>query len=327
MIPLFSLLLVAIPQEAPSPAPIVLGSGAHRYEWVHGWGRLPEGVSYGNTHGCIVVDAKDRVYVNTDSENAVIVFEPDGTFVRAWGKEFRGGLHGMTLVKEPAGEVLYLAHTARHEVVKATLEGEVLWSVAYPEAAGIYKDAGGYAPTSVAVAPDGGFFVADGYGASWIHQYDKDRKYVRSFGGPGKEVGKLQTPHGLWLDRRGETPTLLVADRENGRLQRFDLSGKSLGVVEADVRRPCNFDERGGDLAIADLAGRVTILGRDGKVITHLGDNPDPAKRAQNGVPRDQWKDGEFIAPHCARWDSKGDLYVLDWLSAGRVSKLKRLVK
>src|SRR5829696_5672258 len=146
MIPLLCLLFVSIPQEVPAPAsapaPILLGSGAHRYEWVHVWGRLPEGVSYGNTHGCIVVDAKDRVYVNTDSENAVIVFEPDGTFVRAWGKEFRGGLHGMTLVKEGAGEVLYLAHTARHEVVKATLEGEVLWSVAYPEAAGIYKDAG-----------------------------------------------------------------------------------------------------------------------------------------------------------------------------------------
>jgi hypothetical protein len=78
-------------------------------------------------------------------------------------------------------------------------------------------------------------------------------------------------------------------------------------------------------LAVADLAGRVTVLDRDGKVLTHLGDNPDPQLRAKNGVPRDRWRDGEFLAPHSVCADARGDLYVMDWNSLGRISKLRRI--
>ena len=44
-----------------------------------------------------------------------------------------------------------------------------------------------------------------------------------------------------------------------------------------------------------------------------------------DGVPKEKWKDGEFLSPHCADWDAKGDLYVLDWNAHGRVSKLERV--
>ena len=304
---------------------LVLGSGDHRYEWVKGWGELPEGMQLGNTHGCVIVDGQDRVYMNTDTENAVIVFSREGKFIQAWGKELAGGLHGMCLVKEGEREFLYLTHTGLHEVLKATLEGQVLWTIPWPEEAHIYANAGEYAPTSVAVAPDGTLFVADGYGKSWIHQYDRERKYVRSFGGPGSEIGKLATPHGLWIDTRGEQPVLLVADRENHRVQGFDMQGKSLGVVASDLRRPCHLHQRGGETVVADLAGRISLFGADNALIEHLGDNPDPTLRAQNGVPREKWKDGEFLSPHCARFDSRGDIYVLDWNSLGRISKLRRI--
>ena len=83
--------------------------------------------------------------------------------------------------------------------------------------------------------------------------------------------------------------------------------------------------QRGGDTVVADLAGRVTILGPENELVCHLGDNPDPEKRAKNGVPSDQWKNGEFISPHCARWDAEGNLYVMDWVSEGRISKLERV--
>jgi len=304
---------------------VTLGVEGHRYEWVNAWGALPDGMSFGNTHGCIVVDGEDRVYMNTDTENAVIVFTPDGKFSKSWGKDLAGGLHGMCLVKEGGEEFLYLAHIGRHEVYKATLDGKILWTLGYPEESGLYKSAALYAPTSVAVAPDGTLFVADGYGESWIHQYDKERKYVRSFGGPGSEVGKLATPHGIWIDTRGEKPVLMVADRENHRLQAFDLEGQSIGVVGSDLRRPCHLHQLRGETVVADLAGRISLFDAKNALITHLGDNPDPAKRAQNGVPREQWKDGEFLSPHCARFDSHGNIYVLDWNSLGRITKLRKV--
>jgi hypothetical protein len=320
----FLALFGAAAWQEPAPAPVVLGSGEHRYEWVRGWGQLPQGMSFGNTHGCVVVDGQDRVYMNTDTEHAVIVFSPEGEFLESWGKELAGGLHGMCLVREGEQEFLLLTHLGRHELLKSTLDGEILWTLGYPEESGLYGAAGEYAPTSVAVAPDGTIFVADGYGKSWIHAYDRERKYLRSFGGPGSEIGKLATPHGIAIDVRGERPVLLVSDRENHRLQAFDLEGKPLGTVASELRRPCHTHQLGGTTVVADLAGRISLFDAEDELIAHLGDNPDPARRAQNGVPREQWKDGEFLSPHCARFDSQGNVYVLDWNYLGRITKLRK---
>jgi hypothetical protein len=303
----------------------LLGSGAHVYRWVPDWLQVPGGGELGNTHGDLIVDADGQLYVNTDTERAVMVFAPDGSFVRSFGADLAGGLHGMALVSEGEREVLWLAHTARHEVLKTTLEGEVLQTIGWPEASGLYEHKGKYRPTGVAIAPDGTVFVGDGYGASWIHRFGADGTYQKSFGGPGTDPGELRTPHGVWIDTRGDEPNLVVADRENGRLQRFSLEGEPLSVFEVELRRPCGVKEQDGFLLVPDLAGRVTIVGPAGELVCHLGDNPDPAKRANHGVPRIEWRDGEFTAPHSATWDAAGNLFVMDWNAAGRVSKLERV--
>ncbi len=305
--------------------PLLLGSGAHTYEWDPAWPRFPEGMWFGSTHGTVIVDGAGRVYCSTDTPNAVMIFEPDGRYAKSWGKDLAGGVHGMALVRDGGREYLWLAHIGRHEVLKTTLDGEVVQRVGYPEKSGIYASADQYRPTSVAVAPNGDVYVADGYGLSYIHHYSSKAEFLVSWGGPGTEPGKFRTPHGIWVDTRAKSPVLLVADRENRRLQTFGLEGTPIAVLKPDVRRPCHFDQRGTDIGIADLDGRVTILDKNDTVIAHLGEQPDPAKRAQNGVSRSEWKDGEFIAPHGLRWDAEGNLYVSEWLAAGRVVRLKRV--
>ncbi|MBM3976700.1 MAG: hypothetical protein FJ299_06885 [Planctomycetes bacterium] len=319
------LALVAPRAEDPqAPAPRV-GSGAHSYDWQRGWFQLPAGVEFGNTHGNIAFDAGGRVYVNTDSERAVMVFGPDGRFIDAWGKEFAGGAHGMCIATEGREEVLWLAHTGRHEVVKCSLQGEVKLRIGWPEASKRYASANEYAPTAVAIGPAGQVFVGDGYGRSWVHEFDASGAYVRTFGGPGGQPGQFNCPHGLGMDLRGAEPLLVVCDRENHRLQRFDMQGRLVDMIGGDLRRPCTVQQRGDELLVADLAGRVTVLGKDNQVVAHLCDQPDPNKRAQNGVPREQWMEGEFISPHCARWDERGNLYVMDWLAQGRLTRLARV--
>ncbi|MCC6669946.1 MAG: hypothetical protein IT458_02715 [Planctomycetes bacterium] len=329
---LLCLCLPAPAQETATSVPAtraaapLLGAAPWLYAWQKDFGRLPGGRDLGNTHGCMVVDRAGRIFANTDTEQAVVIFGPDGEVLGSWGKEYRGGLHGMTLRVEDGVEYLYLVHTTRHEVLKTSLDGKVLWTLGWPEASGIYGKEGEFRPTSVAVGPDGRIFVADGYGKSWVHLYDRDRRYVKSFAGPGTEPGRTRTPHGLWIDTRGAEPLLLVCDRENHRLQWFTMQGEFVRVMDQNLRRPCNvWPLEDGALAVADLAGRVTLLDRKDALLVHLGDNPDPNRRARNGVPRDQWQDGHFLAPHSVCADARGDLYVMDWNAVGRITKLRRM--
>lgn len=315
---------------------VLVGSGAHRYRWDAAWPVLPDAVTLGNTHGNVAVDAAGRVLFNTDSENAIVVCRPDGTYEGSLAPEWKGGLHGMHLVREGDDQFVYVAHLGRHAVAKLDLAGRTLWTVGWPEESGLYKEERQFNPTGIAVRPDGGFYVADGYGLGWIHQYSADRKWLRAFGGPGEEPGRFKTPHGLYMDLRGKQeaapaggtaaeprPLLVVADRENHRLQRFTLEGELVDVITADLRRPCSLDRRGDVYAVADLTGRVTLIDAvRGELVVHLAEQPDPKKRAQNGIPRPEWRAGEFLSPHGVAFGLDGSLYVEDWNFLGRVSRL-----
>ncbi|MCC6489422.1 MAG: hypothetical protein IT364_18120 [Candidatus Hydrogenedentes bacterium] len=304
--------------------PVILGEGRHTYELVEGWGRTPAHIQYGYTHG-VCEDRNGRIYIHNQSPHSMVVFDSDGTFITSWGAEYEGGAHGLQLNRENGEEFLYLALTSQNRCVKTTLDGEVVWEIGCPMDSGVYKEPSEFVPTNIAIAPNGDFYVADGYGLSYIHQYSAKAEYIRTWGGKGDAPGKMKCPHGIFVDTRGEQPVLVVADRANVRLQYFDLEGKHLGFVTDDLRFPCHFDIREGDLLIPDLYGRVTIFDRDNKLITHLGDNPGVEKReGYPNLPHADRVPGTFISPHGAIGDRDGNLYVVDWVSAGRVTKLRR---
>ena len=306
-------------------AGVILGQGKHTYEVVPGWGEPPPGIHYGYTHG-VVVDSQQRVFIHNQSRDAVVIYDDRGKFVKSWGEHFEKGAHGMLLSKEGRQEFLYLADIERNIVVKTTLDGEVVWTLGYPQEAGVYENAKQYRPTNVAIAPNGDFYVGDGYGRSYVHQYNSKAQYIRTWGGKGKEAGQLDCPHGIWMDTRGGTPVVMVADRGNFRLQTFTLDGKHIGFVNDELRRPCHFDQRGDVLLIPDLNGRVTLFDGNNKLITHLGDNPDVWKiKGWPNLPHEQRKEGVFISPHAASFDAQGNIYVVEWISDGRVTKLRKV--
>jgi hypothetical protein len=320
--------------KAGSKLPVV-GEGEHTYEAIHGWGELPRHIVWGETHG-VTIDETGLIYIKHRSTapepmDAIAVFDPDGKFVRSFGKEYHGGGHGIDIRKEGGEEFLYLCDIEHRLVAKTTLAGEQLWTMQFPTEAGVYTDIKQFRPTNVAFAPDGGFYVADGYGSHYIHQYDKDAKWIRTWGGVGTENGKMRTPHGIWLDDRpGREAALVVADRANARLQYFTLDGKFLSLVDS-VSFPAHFDIRGTDLLVPDLHARVTIFDGDNNVITHLGYDQawtdrvlDGGKLTMRGKPQ-QWQSGRFVHPHDACYDLEGHIFVVEWVPTGRVTKLRHV--
>lgn len=320
--------------KAASNLPVV-GSGEYTYECVHNWGQLPKHVKWGETHG-VTVDEAGLIYIKhrnnaADPMDAIVVFDPDGKFVRSFGDEYNGGGHGIDIRKEGGTEFLYLCDVKHNIVTKTTLKGELVWVKGRPQEPGVYKDpAVKYSPTNVAFGPDGGFYIGDGYGSHYIHQYDRDANWVRTWGGQGTEPGKMRTPHGLWLDNRpGREPTLVVADRANGRLQYFSLDGKYLSLVN-EVSFPAHFDIRGDVLLVPDLHARVSMFDKDNKVISHLGYDEGWTKEvlAENMKMRrepNRWQPGRFIHPHDACFDKDGNIFVVEWVPTGRVTKLRKV--
>lgn len=322
-------LAVAAASNADPTPKIVLGEGDHQYECIHDWLVPPDNLQWGDTQG-VVQDAKGNIYVTHTvnkagtSRDAIVVFDKNGKFLTSWGARFAGGGHGIDIRKEGGKEYIYHCDTAHRQVVKTTLTGDVVWEKGAPQEPGVYTGKAAFVPTNVAFGSHGDFYIADGYGSHWIHQYNQKGDWIRTFGGPGKEPGKFQTPHGIWLDtREKDEPLLVITDRANNRLQYFTQDGKYVRMVTEGIRRPCYFALRGDRMIVADLQSTVTLLDKDNKVITHLGDGaslPDLRNR-----PRAEFVPGKFIHPHAAKYLHNGDILVVEYIPTGRITLLRRM--
>ena len=315
--------------SAQTTQPLILGSGEYRYECIHDWLTPPSwsGIRLGDTQG-VAQDAQGRIYVghtvngSSKSDDAIAVFDEKGRFLNSWGARFKGGSHGLDIRREGKEEFLYHCDTNARKVVKTRLDGSVVWELGTPDASDKYKSGAAYIPTNIAFSPNGDFFVADGYGSNWIHHYDKNANYRRTFGGAGKDAGQVQQPHGIWLDNRGSEPFLAVADRANNRIQYFSLDGKHVKFVTGGMRLPCHFSIQKGVMLVPDLQSVVTLLDEKNEVIAHLGDgHPSPLR----GHPRRDFIPGKFIHPHDAMFLRNGDILVAEWVPIGRVTLLRRL--
>jgi hypothetical protein len=254
----------------------------------------------------------------------MVVFDHNGKFVKSWGAEFQGGAHGLHIHKEGREEFLYLCDTKRALVVKTTLSGEQVFTLAYPKESPKYQPTIKYSPTNLAIAPNGDIYVGDGYGSSFINQYDAKGNFIRTFGGLGKEAGQLNCPHGITVDLRSGDPMLLVADRGNNRLQYLTLTGEHVKFVNG-VNMPCHFSERKGVFVVPDLAARVTLIGRDNNVIEHLGEDTVNDWHQMRTRARDAFIPGKFVCPHGACFDHAGNIFVVEWVEVGRVTKLRKV--
>jgi len=156
-----------------------------------------------------------------DKADPVIAVDKEGRVLHSFGKGLYKIPHAIRL--DPAGNV-WTVDAGSSTVIKFSPKGEKLLQI---EVGGLPEPA--LTPfrgaTDIAFAPNGRIFISDGYANARILEYTVDGKKLREWGSAGTGLGQFHLPHSIVVD---ENNILYVADRENGRIQKFDLNGKFL---------------------------------------------------------------------------------------------------
>ena len=299
------------------------------YEPNDHWEKLPAGFTWTEVTA-VATDSRDRVFVFNRGNHPVILFDAMGNFLSSWGEGVFARPHGITIGPDDS---VYCTDDLDHTVRKFTPDGRLLFTLG---TSGNPSDTGAtsidfrtirhagppfYFPTNVALSPDGDIYVSDGYGNARIHKFSPTGKLLLSWGAPGGGPGEFRVPHGIAVAKDG---TVVVADRENSRLQFFSPEGDYLREWR-DIARPCQviLDPQ-GKFFVAELGykagmwpgtsapheaatgGRVGVYDSAGKLLSSWGGGLDPT------AP------GDFFAPHDLCLDSRGNLYVAEVvMSAG----------
>lgn len=307
----------------------VYGHNAMCYQMDTGWGKLDaQKYPVKDCHE-MVQDKKGRIMLLTnETKNNMLVYNKSGKLLQSWGHEFPGA-HGLTLADENGTEYLFITDTEEHKVYKTTMDGKILLTINAPLEAGIYKKTEEFVPTEVAVDTNGDFFIADGYGAQYVMHYDKDGKLKAHFGGRGPGDEHLDNAHGITIDRRKGSPTLLVTDRTRNCFKRYSMDGKLQELIKlpgACVCRPVIKNDhlyaavlRSPDMG-KEASGFVTVLDKDNKVVSNIG-GTEPVYT--NGVLEPMAQvEKIFVHPHDVCVDDDENLYVAQWAS-GKVYPYK----
>jgi len=220
------------------------------YELVKDWPDLPEDYVLGMPTG-----------LGIDSENNIVVFHragrpwsfppPEekiakstiltidsktGKILKSWGSDLFLMPHGLEVDEE---NNIWVTDCGLQQVFKFSSDGDLLMVLG--EANVLGNDSLHFAlPTDIAVAPDGSFYISDGYGNSRVLKFSNDGSFLFEWGknGPdrklnrGDKEGEFDTPHGIDLDKYGN---VYVADRENNRIQKFDSEGNFIAVWQNKI--------------------------------------------------------------------------------------------
>ena len=319
------------------------------YETTRNWGTLPEGRTWGSTAGIDIdpdgrsIWALDRCGANScagsnlpvahklDSTGKILKSLGAGMFIFPHGMHVdRDGNVWVTDGRTATPQELEKFPDARgkgHSVVKFSPDGKVLLTLGKPGVAGNPPDFLNE-PTDVVTAPNGDIFVGDGHGGqnanakpdtvARIVKFDRNGKFLKTWGKFGSGPGEFRTPHALVFDARGR---LFVADRGNVRIQIFDQEGKFLAEWKQFSRVSGMYIRNDTLYAIDSESNAMNHAGwrkgvrigsaRDGKVMffipPHMTDTPEGAA-------------GEGVAV-----DAAGNVYGAENTVRGLTKYVKRL--
>jgi len=313
----------------------VLGQGEFRYRVVPGWGVLDEKTSVNDCHGLARTLDGHIVLLTNHVANNVIFYDESGKLANKWtGTKFPGA-HGLSLVRTPKSESLFVTDLNLHTVTKFALSGQLLGEWRLPENTGRYAKESEYRPSWTLHRADGEFYVLDGYGKDYVLHYAADGSFKRLLGGP--EGGIVHWgPHGGMIDtdprpEADSAETMLIAMSDQQYLLRLDLDGKKLGQTDLPGGNPRQIRRFGQHYVVAHLAdnwpkdrnsrGFLSILDRELRVVSNIAGSAPVYDTSGKLLPMKHTAD-VFTHPHDVLANPDGSLVVAQFAS-GRTYPLK----
>jgi sugar lactone lactonase YvrE len=312
----FALLLLAaaLPAQRPSDPALLVPQAAAQLDYVPAPGAvtLPPGTAMGAT-ASVAFDAQGHLLVLTRGAVAFFEFDPDGKFVRSFGEKMFTRAHGLRIDRDGN---LWATDVGGHVVLKLDRDGNVLLTLGTRGEAGEWNEAAGSRrlnqPNDVAIAPNGDVFVAQGHtpgptGDARVLKFDRNGRFITSWGGKGTGPGQFAVAHGIAIDARG---LLWVMDRENQRIQVFDTDGRFIRQMRY-AGLPCSVDIGPQYVYMVNgFAGQVVQLDLAGNVLAALG-------RPGKGP-------GEFGEAHFIAVSPRNELFVADSVNGALVKFVKK---
>ena len=198
----------------------------------------------------VALDSRGHVLVLHRGAHPILEFDSAGKLIRSWGdgmfsegkvvavppQHRASGASGYSAVYGPAGCASCGAHSIRvdpegnvwavdapgHVIYKMNPQGKVILQLGQKGKPGMSPNNFNL-PTDVAFAPNGDFYVTDGYGNPRVVKYTHEGKYLLQWGTRGSGPGQFQLPHNVAVDAQGR---VYVTDRDNRRVEVFDANGK-----------------------------------------------------------------------------------------------------
>jgi hypothetical protein len=252
----------------------------------------------------VAFDSKGHLYVLSRGPKPLTEFDENGKFVRAFGDGLFTRSHGIRIDSD--GNI-WATDVGAHTVMKISPQGQVLLTLGTKGKAGEWNESAGSQlfnePNDIVIGANGDLFITQGHtpgagkGDPRVLKFDKNGKFIKSWGGKGTEPGKFDVAHGIAIDAKG---LLWVTDRENQRIQIFDQDGKYIREVKY-AGLPCSLDIGKQYIYMVNgFAGQLLRMDLDGKVLAAVG------KPGAAGT----W--GEFGEAHFIAVSPKGEIYVAD---------------
>jgi len=173
----------------------------------------------------VKVDQEDNIWVADKGSDMVIKFNPEGRVAMVFGRKQEAS-------DEKTGP---LPHP----------------NPPLPPVDGMFRQV-----TDMAWDRAGNTYISDGYINSRIAKFDKNGKWIKSWGEPGDQPGQFSTPHSIAVDAQDQ---VYVADRGNRRIQVFDSEGKFLRQITIDIPFDPNASPAIGNKPLLPIRGSQTM--------------------------------------------------------------------